>query len=184
MGLNLQKGQRINLAKSGMGDLTKVVMGLGWDPANEGAEIDLDASAILFDANKRVVSLVWFKEKKSLCGSVRHSGDNRTGDGDGDDEQITVDLSRVPANVQSIVFVITSYTGQKFNQIANAFCRMVDAGSGEEKVKYDLSDRQSVTGMIMVSVYRKDGSWSIRGIGEGANGRTVKDVIDSAVNFA
>src|SRR4051812_12964011 len=127
MGVSLTKGQRISLQKEGGGALTKVIMGLGWDAKKKKAgflgfgggsqEIDLDASCLLFDESRSLVDAVWFRQLKSRDGSIVHTGDNRTGAGEGDDEQIIVDLSAVPATVKSLVFVVNSFTGQDFSQI-------------------------------------------------------------------
>ena len=135
MAISLQKGQKISLSKEAGGTLTKVVMGLGWDAVKKekkglmgflggggGAEqeIDLDASCLMFDERGQVTDSVWFRQLKSHDGSITHTGDNRTGAGDGDDEQIIVDLSRVPPQVKSLVFTVNSFTGQTFQQVANA----------------------------------------------------------------
>jgi tellurium resistance protein TerZ len=125
MALSLTKGQKISLEKENGGGLSKVAMGLGWDAAR-GQSIDLDASCIMFNATKNIIDTVWFGQLQSKDGSVKHSGDNLTGAGDGDDETITVDLTRVLANVNSLVFTINSFTGQTFDQIENAFCRLVN----------------------------------------------------------
>jgi len=146
MAINLQKGQKISLSKESGGALTKVVMGLGWDAkkvsvgllkgmfGGGGASdsIDLDASCVLFDEQNKVVDTVWFRQLKSRDGSIVHTGDNRTGDGDGDDEQIIVALDKVPANVKSLVFTVSSFTGQTFDAIDNAFCRLVDSSTNNE----------------------------------------------------
>ncbi|MEJ2415907.1 MAG: TerD family protein [Exilibacterium sp.] len=128
MAINLQKGQRISLEKEAGGSLSKVVMGLGWDAVKKKGffgglkqqNIDLDASALLFDANKNLVDQVWFRQLKSKCGSLVHTGDNRTGEGEGDDEQIICHLDKVPSSVSMLVFVVNSFTGENFSQIENA----------------------------------------------------------------
>ena len=127
-------------------------MGLGWDVAKKkglfgfgrNQEIDLDASCFMFDDNNHPVDLVYFGHLRSNDGSIQHSGDNRTGAGDGDDEQIAVNLARVPANIKSLVFTVNNYTGQDFSQVENAYCRLVDGQSGKEIARYDLS-AQAVT---------------------------------------
>ena len=148
MSVNLQKGQKISLEKEAGGALTKITMGLGWDAVKskglfgfggKAPEIDLDASCILFDENNKAVDYVWFRQLKSKDGSIVHTGDNRTGAGDGDDEQIIVDLAKVPGNVKSLVFTVNSFTGQNFSQVQNAYCRIVNAADGKEVAKYDLS---------------------------------------------
>ena len=154
MGLSLVKGQKISLEKEGGGGLTRVAMGLGWDAVqpkgimaffSSPKEIDLDASCVMFDAAKNIVDVVWFRQLASKDGSIQHSGDNRTGAGDGDDETINVDLSRVPANVTSLVFTINSFTGQTFNEIENALCRLINLANNQEIAKYSLSGGGNVT---------------------------------------
>ena len=167
MAVSLQKGQKISLNKEAGGTLTKVKLGLGWDVAGAsnnkqgggflgklfggGGEksIDLDASCIMFDNNKQVVDTVWFRQLQSNDGSVLHTGDNRTGDGDGDDEVINVDLSAVPAQVTSLVFTVNSFTGQTFDSVANAFCRIVNANNNQEVARYNLSAQGGHTAMVM-----------------------------------
>jgi tellurium resistance protein TerZ len=185
MGVSLQKGQRISLEKSGGGGLTKIIMGLGWDPIKKKGlfgglktvAVDLDASALLFDANKNLVDQVWFQQLRSKCGSLVHTGDNRTGAGEGDDEQIKVDLPRVPGNVASIVFTVNSFTGQNFSQVENASCRVVDDTNGEEVAMFNLSAQGPHTAQIMMKVYRHDGSWKAHAIGANASGRTFHDLL-------
>lgn len=185
MSINLEKGQRVSLAKEDGGDLTTVVMGLGWDPIKKkglfgfgsvSQDIDLDASALLFDENGRQVDQVWFGQLNSRCGALHHTGDNRTGDGDGDDEQIICDLTKVPSNVKSIVFTVNSYTGQNFSQIENATCRVFDKATEEELVRYDLSAQGNHTAQIMLKLYRHNGAWKAQAIGEIAEGRTIRDL--------
>lgn len=183
MSISLAKGQRISLSKEGGASLTKVIMGLGWDAIEtKGAggstpAIDLDASCILFDDRGEMVDSIWFRQLTSKDGSVVHTGDNRTGDGDGDDEQIIVDLSKVPANVKSLVFVVNSFTGQNFSQIANATCRLVDKHTDREIARYDLSGQGSHTAQIMTKVYRHNGEWKMHAIGENSSGRTFQELL-------
>lgn len=186
MAVNLSKGQRISLAKEAGTTLTKIVMGLGWDAkktkgffgmGGKQQEIDLDASVLLFDDAKKLLDQVWFRQLQSKDGSIKHTGDNRTGDGDGDDEQIIVNLSTVPANVTSLVFIVNSFTGQSFDQIENAFCRLVDGANNKEVAKYNLSCGGTHTAQIMARVYRKDGDWKMHAIGEPASGRTFHDML-------
>lgn len=187
MGVSLAKGQRITLEKSGGGELTKVAMGLGWDVAKPtggfmkrlGApkSVDLDASCLMFDAAKNLVDQVWFKQLDSKDGSVHHTGDNLTGAGEGDDEVIEVDLSRVPAGVQTLVFTVNSFTGQSFTHIENAYCRIVDRSTGAEVARYDLSSQGEHTAQVMSRVYRNSGGWKMHAIGENCSGRTFKDLL-------
>lgn len=200
MAVSLQKGQKISLEKEAGGALTRVNMGLGWDVASSGKSggflgglfgggggndsIDLDASVVLFDSNKQPIDVVYFGQLHSRDGSISHSGDNRTGAGDGDDEVISVDLSRVPASVQSLVFTVNSFTGQSFEKVANAYCRIVNAGNNGEVARYNLSAQGSHTAMIMAKVYRHNGEWKMHAIGETANGRTFNDLMPAIVPHA
>lgn len=195
MAINLQKGQKISLSKESGGALTKVVMGLGWDAKKASVgllkgmfggggnsdSIDLDASCVLFDEQNKVVDTVWFRQLKSKDGSIVHTGDNRTGDGDGDDEQIIVALDKVPANVKSLVFTVSSFTGQTFNAIDNAFCRLVDSSNNNEVARYTLSSQGSHTAQIMAKVYRHNGEWKMHAIGENGNGRTIESLLPQII---
>lgn len=191
MAVNLEKGQKISLEKEAGGSLTKVVMGLGWDAkqgekksgllgglfgsgASESA-IDLDASCILF-AGDKAVDAVYFGQLKSKDGCIQHSGDNRTGKGEGDDEQIVVDLSHVPENVTALVFTVNSFTGQTFDSVANAYCRLINGVNQSEIARYTLSSQGSHTAQIMAKVYRHNGEWKMHAIGENATGRTIADL--------
>lgn len=182
MSINLSKGSTISLTKSSNDSLKKVFMGLGWD-ASDNDDIDLDASCIMFDSNKNVIDAVYFGQLKSKDKSIKHSGDNLTGDGDGDDEVIHVDLSVVPSNVQSLVFVINSYSGQGFNEIDNAYCRLVNADNNNELAIYKLSQRSKYSAQVMASVYRENGGWTMKAIGENANGSVWRDSVSDAKRF-
>ena len=186
MSVNLTKGQKISLDKEGGGALSHVSMGLGWDAVkskgflgfgSKSADIDLDASCLLFDEANKPVDVVWFRQLKSRDGSVMHSGDNRTGAGDGDDEQISVSLDQVPANVKSIVFTVNSFTGQSFAQVQNAYCRLVDANNGKEVARFDLSVQGSHSAQIMAKLYRHNGEWKMHAIGENGIGRTFEELM-------
>lgn len=186
MSVNLTKGQKISLSKSDGSALTQVIMGLGWDAIKKkgflgfgsgGGDIDLDASCVLFDEKKQPLDVVYFGQLNSKDGSITHTGDNRTGDGDGDDEQIIVDLSRVPANVKSLVFTVNNYTGQDFSQVENAFCRLIDKSNGNEVARYNLSAQGKHNAQIMAKVYRHNGEWKMHAIGENASGRTFDKLI-------
>ena len=203
MAVSLQKGQKISLSKEAGGDLTQVKLGLGWDVAQSsqgqkggflgklfggasggGDSIDLDASCIMFDANKQAVDAIWFSQLKSNDGSIVHTGDNRTGDGDGDDEVINVDLSRVPASVTSLVFTVNSFTGQTFETVENAFCRIVNANNNQEVARYNLSAQGGHTAMVMAKVYRHNNEWKMHAIGEIASGRTFHDLMPAITPHA
>lgn len=191
MSISLVKGQKISLSKEGDSSLTKVVMGLGWDAKKPSGflgflggsnEIDLDASCLLFDAQNKLLDVVWFRQLRSKDGSITHTGDNRTGVGEGDDEQIIVDLAKVPPQVKSLVFVVNSFLGQNFSQIENAFCRMVDQKTGQELAKYNLSCQGSHTGQVMAKVYRHNGEWKMHAIGENASGKTFHEMLPIIVS--
>ena len=187
MAINLQKGQKISLSKeAGGATLTKIVMGLGWDAkktkgffgmGSKDQEIDLDASCVLFDEARQPLDAIFFGQLASRDGSIQHTGDNRTGAGDGDDEQIVVDLSRVPSTVKSIMFLVNSFTGQNFSQIENAFCRVVNGANGQELARYDLTCNGAHTAMLMAKVYLHSGEWKMHAIGENATGRTFQDMM-------
>jgi tellurium resistance protein TerZ len=181
--INLVKGQKISLEKPGGGSLTKVFMGLGWDPARNGGDIDLDASCICFDSNKSVVDTVYFGNLNGGNGSIMHSGDNLTGDGDGDDEVINVDLSRVPSNIDSLVFTINSFRGQTFNEVANCFARLVDHSTKQELCIFKLAERGSNTAVIMCRIYRHDGKWKMSAMGNPASGQTARDLVPAIKNM-
>ncbi|MGZ7458877.1 TerD family protein [Pseudomonas sp. Ma2-10] len=178
MALTLQKGGNLSLSKTDP-NLTKILVGLGWDPrATDGAEFDLDASALLLGANGKVRSeadFVFYNQLKSVDGSVEHAGDNRTGAGDGDDEVVKVDLNRVPADVDKIVFIVTIHDAdgrkQNFGQVGGSFIRVVNEVSGAEVVRYDLAeDASTQTAMVFAELYRSNGEWKFRAIGEGYAG--------------
>jgi tellurium resistance protein TerD len=178
MSISLSKGGNISLSKSAPG-LKKVVIGLGWDPrATDGAEFDLDASAFLLGGNDKVRSpadFVFYSQLKSGDGSVVHTGDNRTGEGDGDDESLKIDLSAVPADVMKIPFVVTIHDatqrGQNFGQVSNAFIRVVNEETNAEIARYDLSEDASIeTAMNFGELYRHSGEWKFRAVGQGYAG--------------
>jgi tellurium resistance protein TerZ len=188
MPVSLVKGQKISLQKEAGGTLTSVRMGLGWDVARpagvlgrmfagEPDAIDLDASCGLFDTQGNLLDLVWFRQLASHDGSIRHTGDNLTGAGEGDDESIIVDLARVPAGVTSLVFTVNSYRGQSFDRVENAFCRLLDHGTGSEIARYDLSARGGHTAMVMARLYRRADEWKMHAIGEAAAGRTFQEIL-------
>ncbi|MCF3963875.1 TerD family protein [Streptomyces fuscigenes] len=185
----MSKGQGISLEKKGGGTLTAVRMGLGWQAAKRRGmfgrrtrEIDLDASAVLF-SEKQPVDVVFFRHLVSDDGSVQHTGDNLVGGaGQGDDdESILVDLSQVPAHIDQIVFTVNSFTGQTFQEVQNAFCRLVDETNGQELARYTLDGGGQYTAQIMAKVHRCDGGWRMTAIGTPANGRTFQDLMPSVL---
>jgi tellurium resistance protein TerZ len=191
MTISLQKGEKVSLAKRGGGALTVVRMGLGWDAVrkrglfgSKDQSIDLDASALLFDTGGRLVDAVWFQQLRSRDGSVQHTGDNLTGVGEGDDEAIVVDLTRLPPAIGQIVFTVNSFTGQDFSQIENAFCRLVDETTGEEIARYELSGSGRHNAQIMAKVGRDHGGgWAMTAIGAIASGRTFQELLPATTQY-
>jgi tellurium resistance protein TerZ len=188
MSVSMVKGQKVSLAKRGGGTLSRVRMGLGWDAVKKrglfgkrSQSIDLDASALLFDAQRRLVDAVWFRQLQSKDGSVQHTGDNLTGEGEGDDESIIVDLPRLSPAVTQIVFTVNSFTGQDFSQIENAFCRLVDETTGEELARFDLTGSGRHNAQIMAKVTRDGAGWAMTAIGAVASGRTFQDLLPATV---
>lgn len=185
MSVSLSKGQSVSLKKNDGGKLTHVRMGLGWDAVakrgffggSKSQSIDLDASAVLYDASGNVLDQVWFNQLVSKDQTVQHSGDNRTGAGDGDDESITVFLDRISPSVATIVFVVNSFTGQNFSQIENAFCRLIDETNGQEIARYTLTGSGTHNAQIMSKVSRDGAGWSMTAIGAVANGRTFQQLL-------
>ncbi|WP_307620001.1 TerD family protein [Streptomyces sp. V3I7] len=184
MTVNMTKGQAISLEKQDGGTLTAVRMGLGWQAAprrglfgSRTREIDLDASAVLF-ADKEPVDVVFFRHLVSDDGSVRHTGDNLVGGvGRGDDEAILVNLQSVPATIDQIVFTVNSFTGQTFQEVQDAFCRLVDETNGQELARYTLAGGGAYTAQIMAKVHRAGGGWKMTALGAPANGRTFQDLM-------
>lgn len=185
--ISLQKGQTISLAKSNGAGLRKVVMGLGWDVrkpkklfgvfGGEAKAIDLDASCLMFGADGALLDTIWFGQLRSRDGAVTHTGDNRTGAGDGDDEQIVVDLEQTPPAARTLVFTVSSFRNDTFDQIENAYCRLVDSGGNKELARYDLSGSGPHTGQVMAKLVRGSEGWSFTAIGERTSGRTFHDMM-------
>jgi tellurium resistance protein TerD len=175
MGVSLSKGGNVSLTKEAPG-LTAVTVGLGWDiRTTTGTDFDLDASALLLDATGKVVSdkhFVFFNNLKSPDGSVEHTGDNLTGEGEGDDEAIKVNLAGVPVEVDKVVFPVSIYDGetrqQSFGQVRNAFIRVVNQTGGAEIARYDLTeDASTETAMVFGELYRSGAEWKFRAVGQG-----------------
>lgn len=188
MAINLGKGQSINLTKADGGTLQRVRMGLGWDAKiveKRGLfggvkqiqkDIDLDASALLCDANGPQ-EIVYFGQLRSRDGSVIHTGDNRTGAGDGDDESIMVDLPALPAWVQHVYFVVNSYSGETFAEIDNAFVRVVDSLAGDQELaRFALSANGPFTALLMARVSRTAQGWAFTAIGDPGQGRVANEL--------
>lgn len=178
MAISLQKGGNVNLSKEAP-SMSKMTVGLGWDVrATDGADFDLDASAFLLNDSGKVRSdadFIFYNQNKSADGSVQHMGDNRTGAGDGDDEQINIDLSKVPADVAKIAVCVTIHEAdvrrQNFGMVSSAYIRCVNADNNSEVAKYDLSeDASTETAMIFGEIYRHNGDWKFKAIGQGFAG--------------
>lgn len=198
MAINLQKGQRVDLTKGNAG-LSKILVGLGWDPVEtkkggllggifgggKAVDIDCDASVLMLSEQDKLISntnLIYFGNLKSSCGSIMHTGDNLTGDGDGDDEQIIVDLNRVPANVHKLLFFVNIYDAVKRNQdfgmIENAFIRIVNGSNNQELLRYNLSENYAGKTALMVGeIYRHGSEWKFGAIGEGTVDRSLGEVV-------
>lgn len=191
MAINLQKGQRISLEKEAGRGLSRIFMGLGWGKkkvqskglfgigsGEKEVEVDLDASCLMFDKAGNLADQVWFRQLRSRCGSVAHSGDDRSGGGSAENERISIDLPKLPAEVQTLVFTVNSFTGEGFQGVPNALCRVVDEATGQEIARFNLSlEGGNYTGLVMVKLYRHGGEWKMQALGEHGQGRTFKDLL-------
>jgi tellurium resistance protein TerD len=200
MAISLQKGQRISLSKEAPG-LTKIICGLGWDVIKRagggffsnfgnkaGEEYDLDASVVCLDSAGKLINnrnIIYFGNLEHPSGAIIHRGDNLTGAGDGDDEVIIIDLSRIPANIHKLVFVVNIYDcqarKQDFSQIENAFVRLVNTANNQELARFNLSgkDYQGMTGMILSEVYRHNEEWKMAAIGNGVSVNGLGELVES-----
>lgn len=179
MAISLKKGQKVDLTKTNPG-LKEILIGLGWDTNkyDGGFDFDLDSSVFLLGADSKVTDggdFIFFNNLKHSSGSVEHLGDNLTGAGDGDDEEIKIDLSKVPANIEKIVFTVTIYDAdvrkQNFGQVENAFIRVFDELNGKELIRYDLDEDFSIeTAVIVGELYRNKGEWKFNAVGSGFEG--------------
>jgi len=198
MAISLQKGQKVDLTKGNAG-LSKILVGLGWDPVEQkkggllggllgggkAPEIDCDASVLMLSETDKLINksnLIYFGNLRSGCGSVVHTGDNLTGDGDGDDEQIIVDLSRVPSNIHKLLFFVNIYDAvkrrQDFGMIQNAFIRIVNGSNNQELLRYNLSENYAGKTALMVGeIYRHGTEWKFGAIGEGTHDSSLGEVI-------
>ncbi len=178
MGVSLSKGGNVSLEKVAPG-LTKIVVGLGWDArSTDGAEFDLDASLFQLKADGKVRNdsdFIFYNNPRSAEGAVTHSGDNRTGAGEGDDEQILVDLAKVSAEIGKLAVTVTIHEAdarrQNFGQVSGAFIRIINGENGQEVARYDLSEEASTeTAMVFGEIYRNNNEWKFRAVGQGYNG--------------
>ena len=193
MAVNLSKGQKVDLTKDNPG-LGKLMVGLGWDvnKYDGGYDFDLDAAAFLLGANGKVTSdkdFVFYGNLKHSSGAVEHMGDNLTGSGEGDDEEIMIDLAKVPANIAKIAFTVTIYDSdvrkQNFGQVSNSFIRIVDLNTSKEIMRYDLGEDFSIeTAVVVGELYRNNGAWKFNAIGSGYQGGLRALCLDFGVNVA
>ncbi|MEU0117860.1 TerD family protein [Streptomyces bobili] len=179
--VSLQKNQTVSLVKGGSPLLSQVRMGLGWEPAYRGKDIDLDASVIAYGPQRNHIDSCYFGKLSIVNGAIKHSGDNLTGEGGGDDEVITVDLGRLPQEVTGLVFTVNSFSGQKFTEVAKAYCRLLDAATGEELVRFDLTSAEPQTGVMMAKLIRQfTGEWDMTAMGDFVKARTVRNMVKPA----
>ncbi|MFB7473744.1 TerD family protein [Kitasatospora sp. NPDC056184] len=182
--VSLTKGGSVSLEKNGKPFLSAVRMGLGWEPAGRGRNIDLDASCLAFDAQREKLDTAWFMKLGIFNGAIAHSGDNLTGEGGGDDESITVHLDGLPAEVCGLVFVVNSFSGQKFTEVKNAYCRLVDAATNQELVRFDLTHSEPHTGVVMCKLVRQySGEWVMTAIGEYVDAKTARAMVKPAASM-
>ena len=185
MPINLSKGQKVDLTKTNPG-LKKVIVGLGWDvnAFDSGADFDLDAAAFMVGANGKCPTekdFIFYGNLKHPSESVEHMGDNLTGEGDGDDEQIKIDLSKVPANIEKIAFTVTIYDAesrrQNFGQVSNAYIRIVDEVTNTEIIRFDLGEDFSIeTAVVVGELYKHNGEWKFNAIGQGTKDKGLQSL--------
>ncbi|MDI1291127.1 MAG: TerD family protein [Methylobacter sp.] len=178
MAISLTKGGNISLSKTDP-TLKNLIVGLGWDARpTDGADFDLDASAFLVKEDGKVRSdsdFIFYNQTKSTCGSIEHTGDNRTGEGDGDDESVIVLLDKIPADIQRVVFTVTIHDAelrkQNFGQVSKAYVRVVNKDSSSEVARYDLSEDASIeTAMVFGELYKHGAEWKFKAVGQGYAG--------------
>lgn len=188
--ISLSKNQTVSLAKTSGSSLTRIAVGLGWDPIKKKSgflgslfggrsdEIDLDASVVMLDANAKPIDCVWFRQLNSKCGSLHHRGDNLTGEGDGDDEVIDINLTSLSSNVKYLAITVNSFRGQTFNEVDNAFCRIIDTANRDKEIcNYQLKEQGPHTGVLIASLKRNGSDWEFTAHGLPCNGSTVESMI-------
>ncbi|MFI9200973.1 TerD family protein [Streptomyces sp. NPDC053048] len=179
--VSLRKNETVSLVKGGKPLTRSVKMGLGWEPAWNGRAIDLDASVIAYGPDRNMIDACYFGRLQILGGTIQHSGDNLTGDGSGDDETITVHMGGLPPEVTGLVFTVSSFNGQKFTEVAKAYCRLLDAQTGEELVRFDLTGSEPKTGVLMCKFIRQySGEWEMTAMGDYVKAKTVRDLVKPA----
>lgn len=185
----LSKGNRVNLSKPDGAVLSKLSVGVGWDPVKSkgflgfgstAKAIDLDASIVMLDENKQVVDMVWWQKKISSCNAIRHSGDNQTGEGGGDDETIDINTAALPARVKYLVVTVNSFRRQTFDQVENAFCNIYD-DKKQKLVTMNISEKGAFTGVILAVIERTDGQWKVKSIGKPTQGLVAGDMLPDIV---
>ena len=191
MGVSLSKGGNVSLTKQAPG-LTAVTVGLGWDlRTTTGTDFDLDASAMVLDASGKIITdqhFVFFNNLRTPDGAVAHSGDNTTGAGEGDDEQLQINFGAMPATAERVAFAVSIYEadgrGQNFGQVRNAYIRVLNQGDGSEMARYDLSEDASMeTAMVFGELYRSGEEWKFRAVGQGYASGLAGIATDFGVNL-
>ena len=187
MPINLAKGQKVDLTKGNPG-LKNIMVGLGWDvnAFDSGADFDLDAAAFMCGSNGKCPTekeFIFYGNLEHASGALKHMGDNLTGEGEGDDEQIQVDLTKIPANIEKVAFTVTIYEAearrQNFGQVSNAFIRIVDEATNQELIRYDLGEDFSIeTAVVVGELYRNNGEWKFNAIGRGFQGGLAADTME------
>ena len=188
--VSLLKNQTVSLAKTSGTELTRVAVGLGWDPVKKKAglfgslfgggsdSIDLDASVVMLDANANPIDIVWFRKLSSNCGSLHHRGDNLTGEGEGDDEVIDIKLTSLSSNVKYLAVTVNSFRSQTFNEVDNAFCRIFNTANRDKEIcNYKLKEQGPHTGVLIASLMRNGSDWEFTAHGIPCNGNTVEAMI-------
>ena len=188
--VSLLKNQTVSLAKTSGSELTRIAVGLGWDPVKKKAglfgglfgggsdSIDLDASVVMLDANANSIDIVWFRKLSSNCGSLHHRGDNLTGEGEGDDEVIDIKLTSLSSNVKYLAVTVNSFRSQTFNEVDNAFCRIFNTANRDKEIcNYKLKEQGPHTGVLIASLMRNGSDWEFTAHGIPCNGNTVEAMI-------
>lgn len=179
MSVKLAKGQGINLKKDAP-NLNRVLIGLGWDPVGLfGRSMDIDGSVICIDENDNCQEIVYYGNLSHSSGAIKHCGDNLTGDGDGDDEQIIIELDKVPAKIKKLAIIINIYSahsrGQHFGKVRNCFVHASDMNNNNELVRYEIDGNfNNMTGIFVADIYRHNGEWKFKAIGEGVNAGDIR----------
>jgi stress response protein SCP2 len=179
--VSLTKGGSVSLVKDGRPFLSSVRMGLGWEPAYGGRSVDLDASVIAFDGHRKELDKAWFMHLQAFNGGIQHHGDSLTGAGSGDDEVISVHLQSLPPQVTGLVFMVNSFSGQKFTEVAKAYCRLIDDSSNAELVRFDLTHAEARTGVLVCKLVKmQSGEWVMTALEEYHDAKTARGMAKPA----